>query len=351
MKKVVIVGGGVAGKKIAGALGTKPVAEVILVEPREYLEVPFAQLRALVEPENFSPLIRKEYARCLPHGVRHVQKRAVGLQDKTLLLDDNNRLNFDYLVIATGAIFNNWPYLNSGETKLTARQKEVTAEGQKLADADSILIIGGGAVGVELAGEIAYKWPNKKVTLAHSHERLLNRLSAKSTKRAETLLRRMGVKIITNTRLSKQSDGSWKDNNKNIITADLAYLAVGMNINSAWLNNPEIQKNERGEIKVAADLRILESDSIFAIGNVNNVPEEKQGRAALMHADLTARNLLALINDSNATLKPYKPKKPGFMVPIGKKLGIVQLPFGHPHFMIALKQKDMFASMYLKESV
>jgi hypothetical protein len=36
-------------------------------------------------------------------------------------------------------------------------------------------------------------------------------------------------------------------------------------------------------------------------------------------------------------------------IPIGQKSGAVQLPFGHPHFMIAIKQKDLFASMYLKE--
>ena len=349
-KKIVIVGGGVAGKRVAGALGATQAAEVTLVEPKEYLEVPFAQLRALVEPKSFSPLIRKEYSRCVPSGVRHARERAIGLQDKTLLLESGASLDFDYLVVATGTKFNTWPYLNSSETNLAARQKETEKEGGELAKADSILIIGGGAVGVEFAGEIAYAWPDKQVTLVHGPERILNRLSVKSTTRAEKLLRKLGVNVMTNTRLSKQSNGTWKDDNNNVFTADAVYLAVGMDINSDWFNSPHIQKTKQGEIKVAADLRVIGSDCIFAIGNVNDVPEEKQGRPALMQADLTAKNLLALLDNPDAMLKPYKPKGIGFMVPIGKKSGVVQLPFAHPHFMIAMKQKDLFASIYLKES-
>ena len=38
----------------------------------------------------------------------------------------------------------------------------------QLEKSESVLIVGGGAVGVELAGEIAETYPDKKVTLVHS---------------------------------------------------------------------------------------------------------------------------------------------------------------------------------------
>jgi hypothetical protein len=65
-------------------------------------------------------------------------------------------------------------------------------------------------------------------------------------------------------------------------------------------------------------------------------------------AVLTVRNLLLLLKNPAASLKPYKPSKPLGMVTIGPNKGAVQRLFGHPHFLIGMKQKNLFASMYLK---
>lgn len=348
MKKIVIVGGGIAGKKLAETLSRKNTVETILVEPREYMEVPFAQLRALVEPKNFSPSIRKEYSRLLP-GVHHIQKKAAGVKGKKLLLDDGSSQEFDYLVIASGSSFKSWSYLKSSETGLTARQEEVEKESAKLENAESVLIVGGGAVGVELAGEIAYKWPNKKIRIANSGSRILNGLSQKMSLRSENLLKEMGVEILNNTRLTENSDTTWKDEKGSIFKADIVYPAVGININSQWLENSDIERDERAAVKVGTDLRVLGSENIFALGDVNDIPEQKLGALASIQANLTAKNILSLIKNPEARLKPYKPGKTMGFIPIGQKSGAVQLPFGHPHFMIAMKQKDLFASMYLKE--
>ena len=348
MKKIVIVGGGIAGKRLAATLSEKNAAEIILVEPKEYLEVPFAQLRALTEPETFSPTIRKEYSRLLP-GVKHIQKKASGIKGKTLLLEDGASQDFDFLVVATGSSFKNWSFLKSDEPGMTARQQEVEQDGEKLRAAESVLIIGGGSVGVELAGEIAYKWPEKKVTIANGGSRILGGLSEKMSDRVGKLLKSMGVEILDNTRLTEGSDGVWKDGKGTELKADIAYQAVGISLNNSWLEGSDIPRNEKGSIMVDPDLRVSGSDSIFALGDINDVPEQKLGALAGMQADLTAKNILKLLNDPEAVLKPYKPSKTMGFIPVGQKAGAVQLPFGHPHFMIAMKQKDLFASMYLKE--
>jgi NADH dehydrogenase FAD-containing subunit len=72
------------------------------------------------------------------------------------------------------------------------------------------------------------------------------------------------------------------------------------------------------------------------------------GFFASEQAKLTAKNILTLLKKPKATLKVYKSKAAGGMVTLGRKKGAVQIPFGHPHGMIALKQKDLLASMYLK---
>ncbi len=347
MKKIVIVGGGVAGKNLSAALSNNKNIETILVEPKEYVEVPFAQLRALVEPDDFSPSIRRKISQLLP-DVKHIKQKAIGIKEKKLLLDDDTDIDFDFLVIATGSKFPSWSYLNSSETNMKARQEEVVYEAKKIKDAESIIIIGGGSVGVELAGEIAYRWKNKKITIVNGGSRILGSLSKKMTNRAVKILESMGVNIINNTILSANVKGTWSDKKGEIYDADLVYQAVGMSIESGWIDKDSgISKTEKGFIKVDSNLRVIGQNDIFAIGDITDVPEMKLGAFAVKHAALTARNINSLVMHPEGKLKIYKPGKTISMVPIGKKLGAVQLPFGHPHFLIAIKQKNLFSSKVL----
>jgi NADH dehydrogenase FAD-containing subunit len=73
MKRVVIIGGGYAGTKLARALDE--AAEVILVEPREAFVHNVAAIRAIVEPELLDRLIIP-YDRLLVRG-KIVRDRAV----------------------------------------------------------------------------------------------------------------------------------------------------------------------------------------------------------------------------------------------------------------------------------
>ncbi|KAK9114825.1 hypothetical protein Syun_021622 [Stephania yunnanensis] len=54
---------------------------------------------------------------------------------------------------------------------------------KKIKSVDSILIIGGGPTGVELAGEIVTDFPEKKVTVVHRGSRLLGFIGAKASKK------------------------------------------------------------------------------------------------------------------------------------------------------------------------
>lgn len=347
MKKVIIVGGGVAGLNIAKILSKNSNIETTLVEPKEYIEVPFAQLRALVEPGEFSSSIRKLYSQLIP-TVTQIRKKAVGIKDDKLLIEDESVLDFDYLVIATGSKFPNWSYLKSAEINMKVREKEVIKESKKIEFADSIMIIGGGSVGVELAGEIAYKWKDKRITIVNGGSRILSGLSPKMSKHSEKVLNSMGVRIINNTILNANVKGTWSNKNGDIYDADIVYQAVGMVLDSDWITkDSEIEKTDRGAIKVDSSLRVVGRANIFAIGDITDVPEIKLGAYAVKHASLTAKNINSLINNSGAKLKTYKPGKTISMIPIGKKVGSVQLPFGHPHFLIAIKQKNLFSSKVL----
>lgn len=54
-------------------------------------------------------------------------------------------------------------------------------DNEKIKGAKSILIVGGGPTGVELAGEIAFDYPEKDVTLVHNGYRLLEFIGPKAS--------------------------------------------------------------------------------------------------------------------------------------------------------------------------
>lgn len=345
-KKIVIVGGGIAGKVVAEKLSSGKIdVDVVLVDPREYMELPFAQLRALTDPEGFGKTVRKPYNELLP-GVEFHHGTAASIEPEAVVLRDGQKVSYDYLVLATGSSYRNWPYLKGSEVTVPDRQKALSAEGGKLESAKSVLIIGGGAIGVELAGEIAEKWQDKDVRIVQGAARLLNSFNEKMSVRAEKRLSAMGVKITTGTKLTNK-DGQWVDDNGETYTADIVYQAVGININTDWTSGGvSIPKNDNGSVQVSPDLRVVGQKYIFALGDINDVPELNQGAFASMQAEHSVRNIQKLLQNPEASLKPYKAHSPIGLITLGSKLGAVQVPFGFPHFLIAVKQKDLFVSKF-----
>ncbi|KAK9114834.1 hypothetical protein Syun_021631 [Stephania yunnanensis] len=94
----------------------------------------------------------------------------------SLFIADGNQITYDYLVVALGH--------NAYVPKtMIERLKQDEEENEKIKSVDSILIIGGGPTGVELAGEIFTDFPEKKVTVVHRGSRLLGFIGAKASKK------------------------------------------------------------------------------------------------------------------------------------------------------------------------
>ena len=348
MKHIVVVGGGIAGKKVISDLIKIQDIHVTLVDPKEYFEVPYAQLRAMVDGGSFSLATRALYSDLL-NGITHVKKRAIGIKGQEVLLDEGESLFYDYLIIATGASFPTMKIIKGLDGTIEERNELIKNEALRIQQSTSVLIIGGGSVGVELAGEIAYEYPKKNITLVEGGNRILGSLSASTSRKALSVLKELHVDVVTHTRLKKKDEGVWIDDNAKEYRADLVYESVGMQHMSEWLTTSnEVELNDRGAVKVDAFLRSVKNNSIFVIGDVNDVPEIKVGMFARMQATLTVRNIKKLIKNGDSPLSPYKPKQPMGMVPIGKKKGAVQMPFINPHFMIAIKQKDLLVKMSMK---
>ncbi|XP_059429927.1 uncharacterized protein LOC132163596 [Corylus avellana] len=322
-RKLVVIGGGVAGSTLARSLQFD--ADVTLIDPKEYFEIPWANLRAMVEPSfgKRSVINHREY---LTNG-RVVTSSAVNITETEVSTADGQLIPYDFLVIATG---HTYPV----PERRTERLNQFKAENQKINSAGSILIVGGGPTGVELAGEIAVDFPDKKVTLVHNGSRLLEFIGPKAANKTLRWLKSKKVEVILEQRVNLDSvseeSKTYQTSEGEIINADCHFLCTGTPLGSAWLRETVLKNNldTRGSLKVDENLRVKGRKNIFAIGDITDIPEVKQGFLALKHALVAAKNLKLLMTGGNESkMATYKPSSAIAIVSLGRKDAVAQFPF------------------------
>jgi NADH dehydrogenase FAD-containing subunit len=346
MKRIAVFGAGIAGSTFIRAMAGAP-ADITLVDPKDYVEVPFASLRALMDPEGFGKTVRRPIAQQL--RVDHIQAKLAELREESAVLDDGREVAFDYAVLATGSTIRGFDTLKVAELSTQAeRETQWTAEHERLVAAEDVVIVGGGPIGVELAGEITAVYPGKRVTLVHSTDRLLPALGKGASRKAQRVLEEHGVRVVLGQRATAEADaGLVRLSSGETIPADAVYVATGIAIDTSYLEAgfPDALNAVR-QAKVDRYLRLVGSERIFALGDINDVPQIKLGAFAARQAKLTAQNVSALLE--GRPLKAFRPitGTVGY-VTLGRKAGIVQLPFVRFDPLIATKQKDMYVSRYL----
>ncbi|KAF7805747.1 apoptosis-inducing factor-like protein A-like [Senna tora] len=320
--KVVVIGGGVAGSLLAKSLQFH--SHVTLIDPKEYFEMPWGSLRAKVEP-SFGERMMINHREYLTNA-HIVISNATNITKTQVITDDGRQIDYDYLVIATG-------HADSFPKRKTERLDQFRQEFDKIKSAKSILIIGGGPTGVELAGEIASDFPSKKVTLVHKGPRLLDFIGPKAADKTLSWLKskKVDVKLEQSVNLSAIKEGSkeYQTSLGEKIEADCHFLCTSRNSGSAWLEKTEL-KNELdvlGRLKVDQYLRVCGRPNIFAIGDISDVPEIKQGFCAQKQATLVVRNLKVLIEGGKeGSMGTYTPLPPVAIVSLGRKEAVAQLP-------------------------
>ncbi|KAJ4978842.1 hypothetical protein NE237_009622 [Protea cynaroides] len=345
-KRVVIVGGGVAGSYLAKTL--QHHVDVTLIDPKEYFEIPWATLRSMVEP-SFAKRSLIRHTDYFKDG-RVIISHASNITETEVLTTDGHRVPYDYLVVATGHAY-------SVPKARTEKLQQYEAEHQKIKAADSILIIGGGPTGVELAGEIAVDFPEKKVTLVHRGSRLLEFIGTKASTKTLDWLTSKKVEVILgqSVNLNSASDGNglYQTSGGEIIKADCHFVCAGQDMGSSWLKETMLKDklDMHGRLMVDENLRVKGWNNIFAIGDITDVQEIKQGYIAHKHASVTARNLKLLITGGKSKLEKYKGGPSLALVSLGRKEGLLELPFATIIGCVPgyIKSGDMFVGKTRKE--
>ncbi|MCZ4366317.1 NAD(P)/FAD-dependent oxidoreductase [Sulfitobacter dubius] len=353
-QKVAIVGGGYIGAELAKSLDD--TAQVTLIEPRSHFVHAPAMIRAVVDPSLLDRALIP-YDRLLTNG-KVIASKAKSIDADSVTLEDGSRVEADQIVVATGS-GNAMPFKPQGAdiADLKADNQRIH---QQLKAARRIGIVGAGAVGTELAGEIAYAMPDKKVTLISSDETLFPTMPSKLGTSLAAKLRKTGVTLILGQLAEnlqsmtepyagtlQLADGSQHD-------FDLIFPVIGSRANSEVLETlAGVQKTTENRIKVDPWMRPSSLPNVFAAGDVADAGDGMTIVAASRQLPWLKTTLSGLAaGQSVEDMKPYKPwgSKAPILVPLGPKQGNSFLGFFTAGDFLTSKMKgnDLFLKKYAK---
>ena len=349
---MVVVGGGYGGVNAAKALDAD--AQVVLVEPKDAFVHSVASLRALVDPE-FAPRMFLPYDKLLERG-RVVQDRATRVGIHRVVLESGDELEADYVVLASGS---SYPFPAKSDVDSTASAiAKYAAASDRVSRAERVLLIGAGAVGIELAGEIKAVWPDKPVVLLDAIDDVLGE-TYRPDLRAElrSQLESIGVELTLGAPLralpavppTELQPFTVVTRHGREIAADIWFQCFGVHPESDYLDAElAAARGADGFVHVEPTLQVRGFETVFALGDVSDADAKMAGLAG-RQARLVAKNIRKLIA-GEPDLAVYEPMPPAIIVPIGPELGSGQLPnhegLAPSELVSAAKGQDLMVDRY-----
>ena len=297
-RHVVVVGGGFAGLWAVRALASAPVRLTLLDRTNHHLFQPLLYQVAtagLSAPDIAAPL------RHILRGQRNVtvlmaEVEAVEAPANRLRLSDGGTIDYDYLVLATGATHayfghEDWsanaPGLKTLEDALAIRRRVLSAFEAAERETDpaaraawlSFVVIGGGPTGVELAGTLAeiarHTLRNEfrrseprqaQVHLVEAGERVLSTMAPSLSRSARQQLEKLGVRVHTGGAVTAIDAGGVRIGDS-AIAARTVLWAAGVAA-SPLARGLGVALDRAGRVPVAPDLSVPGLGNVFVAGDL-----------------------------------------------------------------------------------
>tara|TARA_R110002126_G_scaffold291640_1_gene454671 strand:- start:1592 stop:2674 length:1083 start_codon:yes stop_codon:yes gene_type:complete len=353
-KRIAIIGAGYIGAELAKSLDDS--ADVTLIEPRSHFVHAPALIRAVVEPSLLDRALIP-YDRLLKNG-RFLRAHASVIDRNRVTLDDGQSVEADYIVVATGSS-NAMPFKPVGDDIEGLRSANQRIHEQLMA-ARSIAIVGAGAVGTELAGEIIHAMPDKKITLISDVDRLFPTMPDKLGTALAKKLRDAGVTLVLGKKaenlqsMTEPYTGSLKLSDGSKHDFDLIFPVLGSRASSALIEGlPDARKSTANRVKVDPWLRPSSLSNVFAAGDVADTGDGMTIVATSRQLPWLKSTLKQLVAGKPLNeMKPYKPwgPKAPILVPLGPKRGNSFLGLFTAGDLLTrkLKGEDLFVKKYNK---
>ena len=370
--KLVIIGGGFGGLRLARELNNRPGFEITLLDRFNYHQFQplFYQVAtAGLDASNISFPLRKVFHNSI--NVRFYMacvKEIAHNQNK--VVTDIGDFEYDQLVIATGADTNffgnelmaaNAMPMKSTVEAIQLRHRMLknfedaaaTKDPVELQRLMNVVVVGGGPTGVELSGAIAdmrrfvlpkdypeLDFSKMVITLLEGSPKLLAAMSEKSSEQSQQYLEKLGVVVRTNSLINEYNGktATLKDGSK--IETALVIWAAGIKGNV--LPGIEPTKIARGNrIKVNNQCLVNGFTNVYAIGDVAYMESDlaypnghpQVAPVAIQHADMLVNNLkLIQMKSNNDRMMEFVYNDKGAMATVGRKLAVVDVPKPALHF-------------------
>jgi len=309
--RVVIVGGGFGGLNAALALRKAPV-QVTMIDKRNYhLFQPLLYQVATggLSPANISAPLRAVLRKQKNCTTLMGEVTAFDMTAQEVVLSDGGRVGFDSLILACGATNNyfnhpEWeavaPGLKSIEEATDIRSRILTAFELAERESDPIVrqklltfvVVGGGPTGVELCGaicELAHSTMKNdfrnidpratRILLIDSGERVLSSFPEKLSLAAMKSLAKMGVEVISNTRVVQIHDEyvviSRNKGPEEIVPAEVSIWAAGVKASPLGKMVADLTgctTDRGGRVQVEPDMSLRGHPNLFVIGDMMTMP-------------------------------------------------------------------------------
>jgi len=358
MPRVVVVGAGFAGISATSELA-KEGFQVTLVDRHPY--------------NTFQPLLYQVATGGLNAGdvtyslryfaARHegVRFRRAGVVDvdhdaQEVVCDDGVRLGYDYLVIANGITTNHFGIPGAAEYTMSMYTR---AEALKVRDTIfgsleiiagtsdpntggfTVVVVGGGATGVEMAGQMAElkneaipaTYPELNPALVHvvlveMGEHLLAPFEDSLRKYALRELIKRGVDVRLKTAISEVHADHVDFKDGSSMPVDLVIWAAGVSGNPV-LRQWGIPIGRAGRIEVNGDTRVVGFENVFAVGDSSVIvdnPLPQLAQPAIQMGKHAARQIVRLHRGLETQTFKYTNK--GTMATIGRGDAVLETPYG-----------------------
>jgi len=367
--KVVIVGAGFGGLRLARKLNNKPGFEVILVDKFNYHQFQplFYQVAtAGLDASNISFPLRKVFQKSKNVRIRLASLEQV-IPGENKIITDAEEITYDALVLAMGADTN---FFGNEQMEQKAFPMKSTVEALQLRyrllqnfeealtikdEAElqrrmNIVVVGGGPTGVEVSGALAemkkYVLPKDypeldfskmNIYLLEGSARTLAAMSDKSSIQSSKYLKKLGVTVMTET-LVKNYDGNIVQlANGNTIASATVIWAAGIKGNiPAGFDKTIIARGNR--LKVDRHCRVLSQENIYVIGDLAymETPKYPNGHPQLAAVAIQQGDLLAdyfkRIERKSTTFYEFEYFDKGTMATVGRNLAVCDIPKPKLHF-------------------
>lgn len=362
-KRIVIVGGGFGGLQLANGLKGTPY-QVILIDKNNYHQFPpliYQVASAGMEASSISFPFRRNFQHRKNFYFRMAELRAI-FPEKKLIQTSIGKVEYDYLVLAAGTTTN---FFGNRNVERKAMPMKTVDEAMGLQNAIlanieraitcstqqeqqellNVVIVGGGATGVEIAGVLSemkrtilpHDYPDldpslMNIYLIEAGNRLLAAMSPESSAAVEKYLREMGVNILLNKRVEDYeghkvllADGSSISTRTFIWVSGVAAQAVG------HLGTEHLGRGRR--IRVDMFNRVQGLEDVFSIGDQCLVEGDEAypgghpqlAQVAIQQGNNLAKNFRRLLKGKD--LKPFRYKNLGTMATVGRNKAVAE--FAH----------------------